>query len=195
MLSRGNGVVEENKNKNYIRNENKLNDQFGNSSFNKENDEDDPFADYNPEIKINQNKISNVNSNNKPVGLFEQKLDSNHNHKISNKKITDEFGFELDNPKNLLCSAEIPNLNLNKLTAGYKDASTDRDNINMASVDQNQKINPQSKQKLDTSIDLSSITNSRDKPCIEQLLLKNIDQILIKKYLNLKTCSKEYPVV
>jgi len=45
MLSRGNGVFEENKNINYMRNENKLNDQFGNSSFNKENDEDDPFAD------------------------------------------------------------------------------------------------------------------------------------------------------
>lgn len=96
-----------------------MKEPFENQDFNKENEEDDPFADdNNSEIK---NKFSNVNQTKKSLGLFEQKLNSNNpldNISKPKNKITDEFGFELDHPKNLFESTELPNLNLNKLAPG-----------------------------------------------------------------------------
>lgn len=62
----GNNLFEENEKTNEKTNEkrydntNKLNDPFGNQDFNKENEDDDPFAD-DVNIEIKNNKISNVN--------------------------------------------------------------------------------------------------------------------------------------
>lgn len=102
-------------------NNNNLNDPNSND-FNKENgddnEDDDPFGDDNLNSGIKNNKkVNQVKS----VGLFEQKLNSNHtitNNSKQKNPIIDDFGFEIDQTKNVFESTELPNLNLNKLTIG-----------------------------------------------------------------------------
>lgn len=147
---------------------------------------------YNLENLINKENPSKINNNNsekqnsskiildKQIGLFE-KTNQDSNDRIN---CVDEFGFEIDTKNNLNNSK-------------FQGNSTDRDKINFGSVEfnKNKSKNYNEQKKIDTSINLSSITASRENLCLEQLMIKNLDNLVIKKYLKLNTYSKEYPVV